>query len=185
VALCGTFPQGFNAKMFNDLDFNGKHIFVDAIDGIDDLLVKGVDLLKINMQEYCKLLERLSIPLVKSSPQFWKMTATAVLERLPIKNLVVTEEDSPVRAFRLMEKKFQGIQLQPPTITVKNDIGAGDSFFAGWLYAFEQNLSFENCLAKATAVASARCEVERPWNLSMDRVAEFENELATKVERLE
>ena len=171
--------------MFNDLDFNGKHIFVDAIDGIEDLLAKGVDLLKINMQEYCKLLERLSIPLVKSSPQFWKMTAMAVLERLPIKNLVVTEEDSPVRAFRLMEKKFQGIQLQPPTITVKNDIGAGDSFFAGWLYAFEQNLGFENCLVKATAVASARCEVERPWNLSMDRVAEFENDLATKVERLE
>jgi 1-phosphofructokinase len=113
------------------------------------------------------------------------MTATAVLERLPIKNLIVTEEDAPVRAFRLMEKKFQGIQLQPPTINVKNDIGAGDSFFAGWLYAFEQNLSFESCLAKATAVASARCEVERPWNLSLDRVAELESDLSTKVERLE
>lgn len=185
VALCGTFPQGFNAKMFNDLDFNGKHVFVDAIDGIDELLAKGVDLLKINMLEYCKLLDRLGIPQVKSSPQFWKMSATAVLERLPIKNLVVTEEDAPVRAFRLVEKKFQGVQLQPPTITVKNDIGAGDSFFAGWLYACDQGLSFESCLAKATAVACARCEVERPWNLSLDRVAEFENELATKVERLE
>ena len=75
--------------------------------------------------------------------------------------------------------------MQPPTINVKNDIGAGDSFFAGWLYAFEQNLSFESCLAKATAVASARCDVERPWNLSLDRVAELENELSTKVERLE
>ena len=185
IALCGTFPQGFNAKIFNDLDFSDKHIFVDAIDGIDELLAKGVDVLKINMLEYCKLLERMGIPQVKSSPQFWKMTATAVLERLPIKNLIVTEEDAPVRAFRLMEKKFQGIQLQPPTINVKNDIGAGDSFFAGWLYAFEQNLSFESCLAKATAVASARCEVERPWNLSLDRVAELENELSTKVERLE
>jgi 1-phosphofructokinase len=113
------------------------------------------------------------------------MTATAVLERLPIKNLVVTDEDSPVRAFRLVEKKFQGIQLQPASVTVKNDIGAGDSFFAGWLYACDQGMSFESCLAKATAVACARCEVERPWNLSLDRVAELENELATKVERLE
>ena len=52
-------------------------------------------------------------------------------------------------------------------------------------YAFEQNLSFESCLAKATAVASARCEVERPWNLSLDRVAELESDLSTKVERLE
>ena len=113
------------------------------------------------------------------------MTATAVLERLPIKNLVVTDEDSPVRAFRLVEKKFQGIQLQPASINVKNDIGAGDSFFAGWLYACDLGLSFESCLAKATAVACARCEVERPWNLSLDRVVELENELATKVERLE
>ena len=58
----------------------------------------------------------MGIPQVKSSPQFWKMTATAVLERLPIKNLVVTDEDSPVRAFRLVEKKFQSVQMQPPTI---------------------------------------------------------------------
>ena len=40
IALCGTFPQGFNAKMFNELDFSDKHIFVDAIDGIDELLAK-------------------------------------------------------------------------------------------------------------------------------------------------
>ena len=53
IALCGTFPQGFNAKIFNDLDFSDKHIFVDAIDGIDELLAKGVDVLKINMLEYC------------------------------------------------------------------------------------------------------------------------------------
>ena len=53
VALCGTFPQGFDVRMFNDLDFNGKHVFVDAIDEIDGLLEKGVDLLKINMLEYC------------------------------------------------------------------------------------------------------------------------------------
>lgn len=185
VALCGSFPKGFNVDLINSLDFTGKKVFIDAIEGIDTWLEKGVELLKINMQEYCKLCERLGIPLVMSSPQFWKMSATAVLERLPIKHLVVTDEDAPVRAFRLVEKKFQGIQIQPPTIQMKNDIGAGDSFFAGWLLADSQGFSFEDRLKKATAVAVARCEVERPWNLKLDRVGELEMALADAIERLE
>lgn len=185
VALCGSFPKGFDVDQINSLDFTGKKVFIDAIEGIDAWLAKGVELLKINLDEYCKLCERMGIPLVMSSPQFWKMSATTVLERLPIKNLVVTDEDAPVRAFRLVEGKFQGIQLQPPTIQMKNDIGAGDSFFAGWLLADSQNLSFEERLVKATAVAVARCEVERPWNLKLDRVDELEESLSEAVEKLE
>ncbi len=185
VALCGSFPNSFDVSLINALDFAGKRVFVDAIEDIDVWLEKGVELLKINMQEYCKLLSRMGIPLVTSSPQFWKMTATAVLERLPIKNLVVTDEDAPVRAFRLVEKKFQGLELQPPTITIQNDIGAGDSFFAGWLYADGEGMDFESCLVKATAVAVARCEVERPWNLSLERVAELEEALRSQVEKLD
>lgn len=185
VALCGSFPAGFDVSKINALDFSQKRIFVDAIEGIETWLEKGVDLLKINLQEYCKLLSRLGIPQVTSSPQFWKMTATAVLSRLPIKQLVVTDEDSPVRAFRLQEKKFQGLVLQPPAITVQNDVGAGDSFFAGWIFSEEQGLGFEECLVKATAVAAARCEVDRPWQLKLERVSEFEESLRSQVERVE
>ena len=137
------------------------------------------------MPEYSKLLDRLGIPQVKSSPQFWKMTASAVLERLPIKNLVVTDEDSPVRAFRFVEKKFQSITLQPPTVEVQNNVGAGDSFFAAWLYADSMGLSFEECLVKSTAVAVARCEVEKPWMLSLDRVAELEEIIRPELEKQE
>ena len=185
VALCGTFPQGFDIAKFDQVDFAGKKIYVDAIEGIDGWLEKGVELLKINLPEYSKLLSRLGIPQVMSSPQFWKMTATAVLERLPIKNLVVTDEDSPVRAFRLVEKKFQGVQIQPPQVQVNNRIGAGDSFFAGWIYADGLGMDFEQCLIKATAVATARCEVDRPCNLKLERVAEFEMNLSDSVEKLE
>lgn len=185
VALCGTFPKGFNVEQINALDFTGKKVFVDAVTEIDAWLEKGVELLKINMDEYCTILDRLGIPQVMSSPQFWKMSATAVLERLPIKNLVVTDEDAPVRAFRLQEGAFQGVQIQPPTIQVKNAVGAGDSFFAGWLYADSQGMTFEECLVKATAVAVSRCETDRPWNLKLDRVAELEASLSEAVEKLE
>ena len=185
VALCGTFPQGFDVTLINNLDFTGKKVYIDAIENVDAWLAKGVELLKINLQEYCKLLSRLGIPQVMSSPQFWKMTATAVLERLPIKNLVVTDEESPVHAFRLVEKKFQELILQPTAVEVQNNVGAGDSFFAGWLYADSMGLDFEECLVKSTAVAVARCEVDKPWMLSLERIAELENELKSEVERIE
>ena len=185
VALCGSFPGNFNVKNIEGLDFTGKKIFVDAISNIDSWLEKGVELLKINMPEYSQLLDRLGIPQVKSSPQFWKMTATAVLERLPIKNLVVTDEESPVRAFRLVEKKFQSVTAEPPAVEVQNNVGAGDSFFAAWLYADSMGLSFEECLVKATAVAVARCEVEKPWMLSLERVAELEETIRSGLEKQE
>lgn len=185
VALCGSFPHNFRVELINSVDFAGKRVFVDAIEGVENWLEKGVELLKINMQEYSKLLSNLGIPQVKSSPQFWKMTATAVLERLPIKNLVVTDEDQPVHAFRLVEKKFQGLILTPPTVSVQNSVGAGDSFFAGWLYADSLGLDFEECLVKSTATAAARCEVEKPWMLSLDRMAELESALRTQVEKIE
>ncbi len=185
VALCGTFPKNFDVEQINGLDFSGKKIFVDAVNDVDAWLEKGVELLKLNLQEYCKLLDRMGIPQVMSSPQFWKMTATTVLERLPIKNLVITDEDAVVHAFRSVEQKLQGIQLQPPTIQVKNAVGAGDSFLAGWIYAESQGMTLEECLVKATAVAVARCEVERPWNIDLDRVAELETTLSESVEKVE
>jgi 1-phosphofructokinase len=46
-------------------------------------------------------------------------------------------------------------------------------------------LDFEQCLVKATAVASARCEVERPCNIKVERVAELEAAIADAVEKLE
>ena len=182
VALCGSFPGNFNVECMEGLDFTGKRVFVDAIENIDSWLSKGVELLKINMHEYSKLLDRMGIPQVKSSPQFWKMTATAVLERLPIKNLVVTDQDSPVRAFRLLEKKFQSATVLPPTVDVQNSVGAGDSFFAGWLYADSLGLPFEECIVKSTAVAVARCEVDKPWMLSLERIAELEEQIRPELE---
>ena len=184
VALCGSFPHSFDVSLINSLDFTGKRVFIDAINNIDAWLEKGVELLKINKLEYSELLDRMGIPQVKSSPQFWKMTAMAVLERLPIRNLVITDEEAPVRAFRFVEKKFQSLQIQPPEIQVKNNVGAGDSFFAGWLYADAQGMSFEQCLVKATAVSVARCEVDRPWKLDLARVAELESSLAPTLEKM-
>ena len=184
IALCGSFPMAFRSEYLFALDLVGKRIFIDAVNDIDPWLGKGVELLKLNMDEYCKLLQRMGIPQVTSSPQFWKMTASTLLERIPVQHLVVTDEDSPVRAFRMVDGKFQYLQLTPPTIKVINDVGAGDSFLAGWLRADALGLSVEERLCKATAAAVARCEVERPWNLNLTRVAALEAELFPTIEKI-
>lgn len=184
IVVCGSFPLNFDSEALLNTDLINKRLFVDAINDIDKWLEKGVELLKLNAGEYSKLLQHMGIPQVTSSPQFWKMTASTVLERLPIHYLVVTDQDGPVRVFFMVEGKFQFIQLQPPSINVVNSIGAGDSFLAGWLRADALGLSLEETFCKATAVAVARCEVERPWNLKLERVAQLEKELLPTIERI-
>ncbi len=178
VVLCGSFPAKFQTEKMFELDIAGKRLFIDAVGGVDSWLEREVELLKVNMDEYRALLQRYNIPQVTSSPQFWKMTATTLLERLHIRTLIVTDRSAPVRAFRILEGKLQTFQLNPPPVTLVNDIGAGDAFMAGWLYGDSLGLSLENCLIKATAVAAARCEAELPWELKMKSVELFEQELA-------
>ncbi|MDR1759499.1 MAG: PfkB family carbohydrate kinase [Fibrobacter sp.] len=177
VVLCGSFPAKFQAEKMFELDTAGKRLFIDAV-SVDSWLEREVELLKVNMDEYRTLLQRYNIPQVTSSPQFWKMTATALLERLHIRTLIVTDRAAPVRAFRVLEGKLQTFQLSPPPVSLVNDIGAGDAFMAGWLYGDSLGLSLEDCLVKATAVAAARCEAELPWELKMKSVELFEQELA-------
>ena len=183
IAICGTNPKNFRMDSLLNLDFSEKRIFVDAIKEIDKLLEKGVELLKINMDEYCELLKKLSIPQVTSSPQFFKMTASLVLERLPIRRLVVTNEEHPVRVFYNLENKVQALKLEIPSIETVNFIGAGDAFLAGWIYADARGLSIEECLAKAASVSVARCEVEQPWELELSRAEALEKDFIEKIER--
>jgi hypothetical protein len=42
----------------------------------------------------------------------------------------------------------------------------------------------EERLSKAAAVAVARCEVERPWNLDLARVTALEAELLSSIEKI-
>lgn len=185
IVFCGSFPAKFNTEKLIALDTAGKRLFIDAVSGIESLLEREVELLKVNMDEYRILLQRYNIPQVTSSPQFWKMTASTLLERLRIHTLIVTNEDSPVRAFRVLEGKLQSFQLNPPVIhQLVNDIGAGDAFMAGFLYADSLGLPLEECLIKATAVAAARCEVDRPWNLKLETVKEFEKQLAGTIAKV-
>lgn len=184
IVLCGSFPSGFQKEILSQQNLTGKRLFIDAVDGIDTWLEQGVELLKINLDEYCKLLQRYGIPQITSSPQFWKMTASTLLDRLPIRHLVVTDEDALVHAFYRLEGKFMGLELQPPQIKVVNDIGAGDAFLAGWLSADFLNLPINHCLAKATAVSVARCEVDRPWNLDISRVSALETELLSQIVKM-
>jgi fructose-1-phosphate kinase PfkB-like protein len=184
IVVCGSFPSNFDSEALLNTDLVNKRLFVDAINDIDKWLEKGVELLKLNANEYFKLLQHMSIPQVTSSPQFWKITASTVLERLPIHYLVVTDEEGPVRVFFMVEGKFQFIQLQPPSIKVVNSIGAGDSFLAGWLRADALDSSLEETICRATAVAVARCEVDRPWNLKLERVHQLEKELLPAIERI-
>lgn len=82
------------------------------------------------------------------------------------------------------EGKLQYWMLTPPKVQVVNDVGAGDSFLAGYLSAESDELPVANCLARATAVAAARCEADRPWNLNLERASALEQSLVPLVEKV-
>ena len=87
------------------------------------------------------------------------------------------------KALELFAKRFSPPGRKPGGgISIASLTGAGDAFLAGWLAADFLGLSVAERLAKATAVASARCEVDRPWNIDLGRVSSFESELLPQVE---
>lgn len=182
IVISGSFPLSFDTQAFFETNLKDKRIFIDAVTDIEEWLEKGVELLKINSNEYFTLLKQMEIPQVTSSPKFWEISAEGLLSKLPIRYLVVTDEENLVRAFFIEEEKLHFAQLKPPTVSVLNSIGAGDSFLAGWLRGDGLQLSFEEKLCKATAVAAARCEVDRPWNIRLERVLELESKLQTQIE---
>ena len=76
---------------------------------------------------------------------------------------------------------------RPPRSTQSRSSAASDVYkrqLAGWLRADALDYSLEETICRATAVAVARCEVERPWNLKLDRVHQLEKELLSAIERI-
>lgn len=183
VVLCGSLPLGFQLENLSRLDLTGKRLFIDAIEGFDTWLESGVELLKINLSEYCKLLQRFGIPQITSSPQFWKMTASTLLERLPIGNLVVTDEDAPIHVFYMQEGKFMGLSVKPPAVKLVNDIG-GRRVSRRMACRGLPGASHFGSPGESRCGLGCRCEVDRPWNIDLGRVSALESDILPLVEKI-
>lgn len=176
VLICGTFPEGFDGDQLAQLDWTGREVMIDAVRGCDALLRAGVALLKINESEIRGIFNRLGLVYPEGSPlspDFWAIVGERLRNCWPVRDLVVTRgaEGAVVVSGDGSVILLQGVS----GVLVRNTIGAGDAFLAGWAAARQMNCSVRECLVRAQAVALARCEVDLPWDFSLDRVAFWES----------
>lgn len=176
VLICGTFPDGFEGDRLALLDWSDREVMIDAVRGCDALLQKGVALLKVNESEIRGIFQRLDLEFPAGeahSPEFWDSVARRLRNCWPVRDLVVTRG----AAGAVLVSSDGSVILLPGVsgLMVRNTIGAGDAFLAGWASARQQNRTARECLVRAQAVALARCEVDLPWDFSVDRVAFWES----------
>ncbi len=55
---------------------------------------------------------------------------------------------------------------QPPKLKIKNEVGCGDAFVAGFLYGHVQHLSFKECVRLASASGASNTASLIPGNIS-------------------
>jgi len=177
LVLCGTAPQGFPWERLCALSITGHKVYLDAWTGIQPWLAQGVHLLKVNGDELSLLLGRGA----ECECQDIYALGKELRSRWPVSILVVTQGARRVLAFT-----DQGVlSLCPPRPRkFVNAIGAGDSFLAGWIAADRAGCDVRECLARAVAVSSVRCEVELPWDLDLPQVALVEAQVRTLIQEI-
>lgn len=176
VLICGTFPDGFEGDRLALLDWSDREVMIDAVRGCDALLQHGVALLKVNECEIRGIFQRLGLEFPTTSPhtaEFWGSLAQRLRNCWPVRDLVVTRG----AAGAVLVSSDGSVILLPGVsgLMVRNTIGAGDAFLAGWASTRQQNRPARECLVRAQAVALARCEVDLPWDFSADRVSFWES----------
>jgi len=166
VAVCGSFPAGCAGEALLDLPTQDKMLYIDAVQGVDAWMRQGVELLKVNAEELQAIMARLGLPFPAGSMP-WGSAALALRTVWPVRHLVVTcaEQgaywvDPQGACWHL--PVWQGVQL-------RNAIGAGDAFLAGWIQAASTGAQGADCFCAAAATAQARCEAQLPWEFTRAR----------------
>lgn len=157
LALCGTYPPGIKPKFYAKIAEQAiKHnvpLLLDACINIESVLMEGVEILKINMEEL-KSLTRCRKP---------ETAANAVFEKYKVKILAVTDGPKSAHLFLLnspSNKKLGFAHYEytiPKLKKVINPIGAGDTVSAVLLAEYIAKKPIHEAFKSALAAGSASC----------------------------
>lgn len=166
ILVCGSFPPGFDGSALAGLPVQSKLLYIDAVQGVDFWMRQGVELLKVNTSELRAIFLRLGLSF-PAGENPWRMVARSLRTVWPVRTLVVTEGAAGAYAVDASERVWH--VAVDPSVRLRNAIGAGDSFFAGWVQAAALGETVAQCLCAAMATAQARCEVDLPWEFKRER----------------
>jgi len=188
VVFSGGIPEG----VFDDIYFE---LIIEAnsrgaicfLDSSSQALLKGVDarpfFVKPNLREFGQIAKHLncdvnfgdkqeiSIKNIMSSENLKKIYE--VFKALKINCLVITLSEKGA----LLIDRNKITYMNPPEIVPVNTIGSGDSFTAGFAYAFANGLSFSDCLKTAGACGTSNALFEQVGVIDRKKVDEFINNI--------
>ena len=155
VVFGGSLPPGINTAEFVDVieAVSGEsRVMVDTSRGALRAAMKGgrVEAVKPNLEELGECLGR------PVDSEFAPDAARELLDRVETVLLTAGAEG----AYAVSKKNTVGAVCKLPPEEVRNTVGCGDAFLAGWLHGSEVSESVEEALrwGVATGAASARCE---------------------------
>jgi 1-phosphofructokinase family hexose kinase len=146
VSLCGTYPKEVNPDFYADIAFaarkKGISVLLDGFSGISETLEKGIEILKVNKGEFCK---------ITGEKDIYK-SARAFFRKYDVNIVAVTAGSSTSYLFDRNGSFEYSIPFIPRII---NPIGAGDTvssiFFCEFLKGTPPHEAFRLALGAGTA----------------------------------
>jgi len=182
VCICGTFPPGVDNSLYAAVVKKAVSlnipVLIDAYIDINPVLQEGPDFLKINLDEFRKIISESEIR--TAAANFFKTFNN-------VKVLALT--DGPDNAYLFInpdiyssDAECKGIRYYIPELEkVVNPIGAGDTAGAGFISSVLNGASFKDAFKKGLAAASASCLEKKNANFDVKYSDRFFEAITTEL----
>jgi 1-phosphofructokinase family hexose kinase len=160
VSLCGTYPKGVNPDFYADIATaarkKGIPVLLDGFSGISETLERGVEILKVNIEEFGK---------ITGEKNIYK-AAKAFFRKYDVNVLAVTAGPSTSYLF----DRNGGYEYSIPSIPgIINPIGAGDTVSAVFFCEFLKGTPLHEAFRLALGAGTASCLDLLPAEFKADK----------------
>lgn len=184
VIFSGGIPDGVQDGIYGELIAGANKRKADCfLDSSGEALIKGVDAVpffaKPNIREFSQIADHIyktgNMGYI-GNINFNNVTNPEILRKIieiskktGIRNLVISLSGKGA----LLINSNRIYHMIPPEISAVNTIGSGDSFTAGFAYAYSIGKSGEECMKTAGACGASNALFEQVGIIDPDKVSEF------------
>ncbi len=151
IIVSGSLPASIPLSIFGKIaaiakSKNAKLIVDTSGKALKQAVNEGVYLLKPNREELGKLLKNEDLKI-----EDIEVAARTLIQKKQCEIIVVSLGENGA----MLVSKNEVHLIKPPTVKVKNTVGAGDSMVAGIVFGLSKNLSLHECLQYGIACGTA------------------------------